>query len=52
VEGREYASLDEVLSDLHAIFDNCELYNESNSVISKEANRLRKVLNKLLSMLL
>jgi hypothetical protein len=43
---RRYQTIEELAYDVNLIFDNCELYNESNSTIGKEAMRLRKLLKK------
>ena len=43
-EKRYYESLDSLIVDLFRMFDNCELYNEADSDVVKESQRLRKLL--------
>ena len=44
-EKRRYASMQELVGDLHLMFSNCELYNEPESLFGNEARRLRDVVD-------
>ena len=51
-EKRRYASLQELVDDLHLMFENCLLYNESESNCWNEARRLRDLVDATLTTLL
>jgi hypothetical protein len=44
-ERRLYNDLSEFKADLILMFDNCDLYNDSDSYLVKESKRLRKIVN-------
>ena len=48
VSTRRYQFIEDLEFDLNLMFDNCDLYNEQESKIGREAARLRKLLKTLM----
>ena len=48
ISTRRYQCIEDLESDLNLMFDNCDLYNEQDSRIGREAARLRKLLKALM----
>lgn len=46
IHKRRYESAAAVVADILQMYDNCELYNDESSVLSKEARRQRKEFQK------
>lgn len=45
IENDRYGTVDDIVGDYRLMFSNCRKYNEENSMIYDDANRLEKVLN-------
>lgn len=45
IENDRYGTVDDIVGDFRLMFSNCRKYNEENSMIYDDANRLEKVLN-------
>lgn len=45
LETNQYQCVDEVVKDAQLIFDNCLLYNPEGSIYTKNAIKLRKLLD-------
>lgn len=45
IENDRYGTVDDVVGDYRLMFNNCRKYNEENSMIYDDANRLEKLLN-------
>jgi protein polybromo-1 len=45
IETDRYGTVDDVVGDYRLMFNNCRKYNEENSMIYDDANRLEKLLN-------
>jgi protein polybromo-1 len=45
IENDRYGTVDDIVGDFRLMFGNCRKYNEENSMIYDDANRLEKVLN-------
>lgn len=45
IENDRYGTVDDIVGDYRLMFGNCRKYNEENSMIYDDANRLEKVLN-------
>jgi Bromodomain len=44
ISGRKYPSLEALADDLYLMFDNCQLYNELDSLIGRASAMLKRLL--------